>query len=120
MTDKAWKAAERRGARFFKSERNPLSGSASKHTRSDSLHKSLFIEQKFRQKTALWTLYEDTRTKARREGKIPVVINHTKNKPGMLITIHSDDMPQVVAEYLLAHGFYINPDNLETTENDQG
>lgn len=116
MADKAWKQAERRGARFFCAERNPLSGSASKHTRSDSLHPQLYVEQKYRQSTAIWTLYEDTRTKARVEEKIPVIINHTARKPGMLITIHSDDMPRVVAEYLLSRGFHINPEDLEVED----
>jgi hypothetical protein len=47
---KTWKAVERRVARFFGSERTPMSGGNSKHTRSDSLHPRLYIEVKSRKK----------------------------------------------------------------------
>lgn len=47
MADKAWKAYERRVARFFGSERTPLSGINSRHdTSSDSLHSTLYVETK--------------------------------------------------------------------------
>ncbi len=40
------KTQERRVARYFGVERTPLSGGASRHTRSDTLHPDLFIEVK--------------------------------------------------------------------------
>ena len=40
------KTQERRVARFFGTERTPLSGGASRHTRSDTLHPKLYIEVK--------------------------------------------------------------------------
>jgi hypothetical protein len=40
------KAHERRVARWFGTERTPLSGGASRHTRSDTLHPKLYIEVK--------------------------------------------------------------------------
>ena len=43
MADKTWKARERQVARFFNTNRTPLSGGSSRHTRSDSLHKDLFV-----------------------------------------------------------------------------
>ena len=46
MTDKRWKAFERRVARAFGCERTPLSGGNSKHTRADVLHPTLYIECK--------------------------------------------------------------------------
>lgn len=43
---KRWKTYERRVATFFGVHRTPLSGGASRHTRSDTLHPKLFIEAK--------------------------------------------------------------------------
>lgn len=40
------KTQERRVARYFGVERTPLSGGASRHTRSDTLHPKLYIEVK--------------------------------------------------------------------------
>jgi len=40
------KTQERRVARYFGVERTPLSGGASRHTRSDTLHPDLFLEVK--------------------------------------------------------------------------
>ncbi len=40
------KTQERRVARFFGVERTPLSGGASRHTRSDTLHPTLYVEVK--------------------------------------------------------------------------
>lgn len=40
------KTQERRVARFFGTERTPLSGGASRHTRSDTLHPTLYLEVK--------------------------------------------------------------------------
>lgn len=113
---KTWKSAERRGARFFGSERNPLSGSNSKHTASDSLHTALYIEQKYRQKSAVWTLWDDTKWKADRENKTPILVLHEKSRPGFIIGVHCNDMPQFVAEFLKARGFEIDPAELELTD----
>lgn len=108
-----WKSAELRGARFFGAERNPLSGSSSKHTRSDSLHKSLYIEQKYRKKSAVWALWDDSKWKAKNEEKTPVLVLHEKSRPGFLIVVHKNDMPQFVAEFLASRGFEIDPADLE-------
>lgn len=45
---KTWKSRETKVARLFGSTRTPLSGRNSKHTSSDTLHSSLFVEQKHR------------------------------------------------------------------------
>ena len=92
MTDKVWKAFERRVSKFFKTTRTPLSGGNSKQTRSDTLHPKLYIEMKYRKKSTIWTLYEDTRTKAKSEGKLPIVVIGSKNKKGFLIVIHANDL----------------------------
>ena len=87
-TPKTWKGVERRIARYLDTVRNPLSGGNGKHTRSDSLHPTLYIEAKhgkYIPKT--WakkrTLFEDTRRKAVLEGKFPVVVLHPKGLNGV-------------------------------------
>jgi len=60
-----WKARERKVAREFGTERTPLSGGGSRHTRSDSLHAKLYMEQKLREKHSAITLWRDTAKKAK-------------------------------------------------------
>jgi len=91
MSDKIWKQFERRVADFFHGQRNPLSGSNSKHTRSDVIHDTLYIECKQRKKHTVVTLWDDTKRKAVKENKTPVVCLSEKNRPGFWIVIHSDD-----------------------------
>jgi len=95
MPDKAWKAGERRVARYFGTERNALSGGNSKVTRSDSLHKELFIECKYRKSHSVVTLWQDTLEKARAEGKVPVVALMQKGLRGFWIVMHSEDFEKV-------------------------
>lgn len=47
MTDKAWKAYERRVAKDHNTHRTPLSGINSRHTSSDSLSDIFYIEDKW-------------------------------------------------------------------------
>jgi hypothetical protein len=87
--DKAWKAQERRVAELFaevfgSGSRTPLSGSASGHgTSADikDLPVPLYVEHKHSgggkaRPAAILSLFRDTRTKARREGKLAIVVNH--------------------------------------------
>ena len=94
--NKVWKSFERTVSKFFKTTRNPLSGGASKHTRSDTLHPDLYVECKYRKTDALWTLFKDTREKAIGESKVPVVCTKQKGQPGFLVTLHCDDLERVV------------------------
>lgn len=96
----AWKGRERQSARFFGAERTPLSGGNSRHTRSDSLHKRLFIEQKLRAKHATCTLFQETKALAKKEKKIPVITLAEKRKPGFLICVHSSNFEEVARLYL--------------------
>lgn len=79
--DKYWKATERRIAKMFDTRRTPLSGLNSGHnTSSDTLHNKLYIEIKCRKLIPDWltNLTIDTRLKANKESKIPVVVLHKK------------------------------------------
>lgn len=75
MPDKGFKQYERRIARDFGVERTPLSGSASRHTASDTLHAKLFIDVKVRREIrTLWRLFKAIEGLAMRERKRPVLI----------------------------------------------
>lgn len=91
-----WKKFERDTASFFHTRRVPLSGSNSGHnTNSDTLHPDLYIECKLRGKFSLWSLFEDTEKKAKKEGKIPVVALKQKGAKGFLIMIRPDDLSKI-------------------------
>ncbi len=97
MTHKnTWKQRERQIASYFGTKRVPLSGSNSGHdTSSDSMHPTLYIEDKLRAKFAAVTLWDDTATKAKAEGKTPVVCLAEKGRPGFWVMVHSNDLIQV-------------------------
>jgi len=95
MPDKAWKAFERRVAKFFGTLRTSLSGGNSKITRSDSMHPSLFIEAKQRKKFAVIKLWDETKKLADKENKIPVIALAEKNRPGFWLLIHSEDYGKI-------------------------
>ena len=94
-----WKNGERIVARFFGAERTPLSGIASGHTASDSLHPKLFIENKHYKKMRIWGLWEKTKLLARKEKKLPVLTSKVKGKKGFLITVHCDDLDKFIKIY---------------------
>lgn len=93
-----WKGFERTVAKFFGSERTPLSGGNSKITRSDSIHPRLFIEDKYRAKHAIIATWQDAKGKADAEGKVPVVCVREKGKRGFWLLIHCDDAKAVLGE----------------------
>ncbi len=100
----SWKRRERNAAGLFGAKRQVLSGSGGRadRTRSDSTHDRLFLECKLRASSAARTLWEETRTLARREGKTPVVLLYSKGKPGRLIVVHEDDLGVIAAELAAA------------------
>lgn len=95
-----WKRRERDGAGLFGARRQLGSGSGGRadQTRSDSTHERLYIETKLRASSAVRSLWEDTRDRARREGKTPVLVLFAKGKPGGLIVVHQGDLATVAAE----------------------
>lgn len=93
-----WKAVERRIANWWGTERTPLSGQSSRHTHSDTLHQTLYIEVKQRKTMGIFNIFRDTEKKAKKEGKIPVVCLQEKNKKGFLVVMKSTDIEQIIRE----------------------
>ena len=90
-----WKSSERRIASFFGTQRTSLSGGNSKITRSDTMHKGLFIEAKLREKHAVVSLWRETKLLADKEKKTPVIALNEKGKEGFWIMCHSSDFVKV-------------------------
>lgn len=97
----AWKKAERRVARIFGTERNPLSGGNSGHTRSDSLHERVYIETKYRTRHAMFSLWRSEREKAKKEGKkITVLALREKGSPKTLFVVEEHELLDLLNELL--------------------
>ena len=91
-----WKGLERIVSSFFGTKRVPLSGSNSGHgTNSDTLHPTLYIECKLRQKISLWQLFTDTAEKAAVEKKIPIVAVKQKGGKGYLLMLRPEDLEKI-------------------------
>ena len=113
-----WKKFEARVARMFGSKRAPLSGINGGVTASDSLSPDFFVECKMRKKHALWSLFDDTRAKAKKESKVPVLAVGETNRKGALICIHSDDLGRVgdlLKEIANEQYEYLRRDSSDTT-----
>jgi hypothetical protein len=91
-----WKAAERKVAKFFNTERTPLSGGCSKHTRSDTLHEKIYVENKYKKKHTILSLYDDTAMKAKKEKKLPLITIEEKGRSGFWIILKSDDFGRLI------------------------
>lgn len=90
MPDKAWKAFERRIAKSLGTERTPLSGGASRHTTSDTLHPDLYVECKTRRSSAICSWFSVTRFWAKKEKKVPVMALHRFRSHATLAVIDWD------------------------------
>ena len=88
---KAWKRFELRVAKLLGGVRNPLSGGASRHTSGDVIHPRFYIKCKQRAKWLIWTLWENVRRKARKEGKIPLLVIHKKGRKEALVVLEIKD-----------------------------
>lgn len=92
MTDKrTWQKLETKVAKSLKGKRNPLSGRSSRHTAGDVIHDNFYVECKLREKMAVWSFFREAEEKAKKEGKIPLLILKEKNKHGELIALRLSD-----------------------------
>ena len=89
-----WKQRERDIAEDFGTKRNPLSGSMSGHSSSDSLSDTFYLESKLRANPPGWNLFLDTKENAKKEKKIPVVVISKK--------FHKDKIAMVDYDFLVS------------------
>jgi hypothetical protein len=68
-------------------------------TRSDSVDERLYIECKTRKRCATRTILMDARSKAKKEGKIAIVVERETGKPGAIWSIHQDDLYAFCIEF---------------------
>lgn len=98
MADKSWKRFERKIAKMLGVRRTPLSGGNSAHTRSDTLHDSIFVECKQRKSMAVHNLYRSTKELALKEGKVPIIVTRESGKKTTLITLELENLKYVASQ----------------------
>lgn len=64
-------------------------------SRSDTLHRELFVECKYGQKVAPWKLFRESEVKAKAEGKVCVLALKERNEDGFLVVCRSTDLDLV-------------------------
>jgi hypothetical protein len=64
----------------------------------------LFIETKTRASSSVRTAWKAAAARAKKEGKTPVLMLFTKNKPGALVVCHELHLAAVAAELAVAPG----------------
>lgn len=93
MSDKSWKAQERRIAKAFGTLRNSLSGKMSKAgTSSDTLHERFYIECKRRKMIAMLEWFAEIVPKAKKEKKIPILALKAANRKDDYILVRLRDL----------------------------
>lgn len=93
---KTWKRREAQVSEFFDGRgRTPLSGRNSKHTASDILHDTLFVEHKHRKRHAVLRTWDAAAKLAKEEGKIPAVTLSEEGRTGFWIVCHSTDLTAI-------------------------
>ncbi len=103
MTDRSWKALERRIASQFNTMRTPLSGSNSRQTSSDTLSDKYYIEVKERARLPFWDAYLKARGLAQKEGKRPLLAFHKKGYKGTIVMLTLEDFLELEEENGTAH-----------------
>ena len=95
MSDKVWKAQERRVAWAFGTVRNSLSGRHSKAgTSSDTLSDEFYIECKYRQSIAVIEWFQEILPKAQKEKKIPILSLKAHNRKDDYILVRLRDLEE--------------------------
>ena len=97
MTSRStWKKLELKVAKMLGGQRNPLSGSASKHTSGDIIHDKFYVECKYRAKFAVVSLFKEVEEKAKAENKVPLLVLKQKNLRGELVVLRLEDFVKLV------------------------
>ncbi len=105
MGDKAWKAAERRVARFLNGERNRMSGAVDQLTAGDVVHDTLYVEVKHRATLAAVTWFKEAEVHAEEEGKHPLLALHRKGDSDVYYVFREADAEVICCEILVELGW---------------
>ncbi len=105
MGDKAWKAFERRVARFLGGERNRMSGAVDQLTAGDVVHDTLYVECKQRATLALDTWMSEALDHAKTERKTPILALHRKGSKTVIYAFRERDAEFVCQEVLRRFGW---------------
>jgi hypothetical protein len=92
-----WKGLERKAAILLGGVRNPLSGANSRHTSGDVIHDSYYVECKLRQNWAITGMFQEVRTEAQVEGKMPLLVIKEKGKHGELVVMDMADFIAIIS-----------------------
>jgi len=87
-----WKKMEGRVAKKFGTTRNPLSGRNAKHSASDSLSDTYYIECKYKAQVPFMATFNEAKANAKKEGKIPIVVFKQKGMTGEIAMLSLDDL----------------------------
>jgi len=93
-----WKNNERVIAKKLNTKRTPLSGSNSGHTSSDTLSPKFYVEAKHRLRIPFYKTFMDTKEKARKEKKIPIVVFHQKGSHTRIVMMDFDTFAELIKE----------------------
>ena len=93
---RTWQKLEQRVCEKFGGRRTPLSGSNSQHgTAADCIECTVlpdaYVEIKLRAQWAHHTLFDAVEKQAKKEHKMPLLVTHTKNDRGELVTLRLED-----------------------------
>lgn len=97
MHSTTWKQGEARIAKIFNTNRTPLSGGSSRHTRSDTLHKDLFIEVKHHKVIPGEGTMKITNDLAKLENKIPLCVFIKKGSSEPLLLCKLKDIKKITS-----------------------
>lgn len=93
-----WKKTESKIAKVFDTKRTMFSGSNSGISSSDTLHNKIYVECKTKEKHSVKTLFDETKKKAKLEGKIPVIILKENNSDDVLWVFEQNDIFNILKE----------------------
>ncbi len=97
MSDKSWKAFERRVAYALGGRRNPLSGAdKSTGTKGDCQVSDLYVECKMRGKIPFYADFRKAQELAAKEGKPLAFVIHAKGTKQNLVTMDFEDFLKIL------------------------
>lgn len=96
-----WKKFESRVAKALGGTRTPLSGGNSKHTRGDVIHNKFYVECKLSGDSDIMKLswqreWNDAKTRAKLEGKIPMFVHTRKGSSEPTIVMNFKDFVELI------------------------